>query len=303
MMKSKDILIHSAALLVIFIWGTTFVSTKVLLNNGFNPASILFYRFLLGYIGILIFSYKTSLFAKSLKDELMFVLVGVFGGSLYYFTENLALDITLASNVALIVCINPLITALLIHIFSKKEKMSKNLLMGSLLAFAGVVLVVYNGNFKVDITVIGELIAFIAAVSWSLYTLLLRHFSGRYSSLFITRKVLFYGIITILPAFLWKPLTTDISLFFQPVVWGNMLFLGLGASLFCYFVWSSTIKELGAVRASNYIFIMPVITLVTSVLILDERMSYTAITGAFLILTGLYISEKKSMKIKQTSVG
>ena len=216
-MKTKNILVHAVALLVIIIWGTTFVSTKVLLNNGFNPASILFYRFVLGYVGILFFSVKSSLFAKTVKDELMFVLVGIFGGSLYYFTENLALDITLASNVALIVCINPLITAILIHFLSKNEKMSQNLLLGSLLALMGVVLVVYNGNFSLNITVVGELIAFIAAFSWSFYTLLLKHFSRKYSSLFITRKVLFYGIITIIPAFLWAPLTTDFS--YSPSLW------------------------------------------------------------------------------------
>lgn len=297
--KPQNTLVHLAAILVIFIWGITFVSTKVLLNNGLNPASIFFYRFILGYIGILFFSYKSSLLAKSVKDELMFMLVGILGGSLYYFTENIALDMTSTSNVALIVCMNPLLTAILLHVFSKNQRMSKNLLLGSLLAFIGVSLVIFNGKFNFNITIIGELIAFMVAISWSFYTLLLKHMGDKYSSLFITRKVLFYGIVTIIPAFMWEPLVVDWAIFATPIVWLNMLFLGLGASLFCYFTWSRAIRALGAVKASNYIYFMPIVTLITSALIINETITYTALIGAILIILGVYISEKQSLIFKR----
>ena len=159
-MTTQRLFTHLLAIFVITVWGVTFVSTKLLLEAGFNPASILFYRFALAYIGIWLVAHRLPLFAKSLKDELCFVLMGVFGGSMYFFTENLALGYTLTNNVSLIVCMNPLLIAIIAHFLSKDEKLSTRLLLGSLLALVGVTLVIFNGNFTFEITIVGELLAF-----------------------------------------------------------------------------------------------------------------------------------------------
>ena len=166
-MTTQRLFTHLLAIFVITVWGVTFVSTKLLLEAGFNPASILFYRFALAYIGIWLAAYRLPLFAQSLKDELCFVLMGVFGGSMYFFTENLALGYTLTNNVSLIVCMNPLLIAIIAHFLSKEDKLSPRLLLGSLLALAGVTLVIFNGNFTFEITIVGELLAFAAAFSWA----------------------------------------------------------------------------------------------------------------------------------------
>ena len=292
-MKFKGTLTHITALLVIIIWGTTFVSTKILLTAGLTPESIFFYRFLLGYLGILCFSIKTAIFANKFKDEMKFILMGVFGGSFYYYTENLALKMTYVSNVSLIVSTTPLITILLIHLFVKHEKIGKNLIFGSLLALLGVVLVIYNGHFIIKFNVMGEMLAIIAAISWSLYTLLLRNDDKKYSSLFVTRKILFYGMVTIIPMFLKTPLNTNINVLREPIVWGNLLYLGIGASLVCYLLWNLTVNSLGAIRASNYIFIIPLVTLITSAIIIEEKITAIALVGASLILSGVFLSQKE----------
>ena len=136
---------HLIAILTVAIWGLTFIATKVLINHGLTPQEIFFYRFLIAYIGIWAISPK-HLFADNLKDELWLVAGGVFGGSLYFFTENTALGITQASNVAFIICTAPLLTTILSLIFYKSEKATKGLIYGSLLALIGVGLVVFNGS-------------------------------------------------------------------------------------------------------------------------------------------------------------
>ena len=103
---------HLIAIITVIIWGTTFVSTKVLIHHGLSPVDILFYRFALAYICIWFISPKV-LFARSKRDELMFVAAGLCGGSIYFITENTALGITLASNVSLIICTAPILTAFL----------------------------------------------------------------------------------------------------------------------------------------------------------------------------------------------
>lgn len=280
-----------SALLVVIIWGTTFVSTKVLLFEGLSPEDILFYRFILAYAGIWVLG-EFRLFAASIKDELLFLLLGFLGGSLYFFTENFALKITLASNVALIVCTTPLLTAILSHFLLKNERLNRNLIQGSLMALAGVALVVFNGSFMLKISPLGDFLCIVAAFSWSCYTLLMKRISERYSILFITRKVFFYGLLTICPLFLMRPLTMDVSILSRPVVWINLLYLGLVASLVCYFLWNLTLKNLGAVRTSNYIYLVPLVTLITSSTVIDEKITLIALAGAILILSGVILAER-----------
>ena len=88
---------HLLAAITILIWGTTFVSTKILINNGLSPTDIMFYRFIIAYICIWFIAPK-RLFANHWKDEAIFILLGLTGGSLYFVAENTALSFTLASS-------------------------------------------------------------------------------------------------------------------------------------------------------------------------------------------------------------
>ena len=282
---------HAIAFIVVVIWGTTFISTKILLLNGLSPESIFLYRFILAYIGIW-FLGKSRLFAKNWKDEFIFILIGITGGSAYFLAENFALNITQATNVSIIVCAAPLLTATLSHIYLKNEKLNRRLIQSSILALLGVALVVFNGKFILQLNPLGDLLSFLAALSWAFYTILLKRVSNRYPMAFITRKVFFYGLLTILPAFIIHPLTTGATLLLRPVVYLNLLFLGIAASLLCYFFWNIAIKHLGAIQTTNYVYIVPIITLIASSLFLDETITVFAITGMLMILAGVVWVER-----------
>ena len=245
---------HLIAILTVAIWGLTFIATKVLINHGLTPQEIFFYRFLIAYIGIWAISPK-HLFADNLKDELWLVAGGVFGGSLYFFTENTALGITQASNVAFIICTAPLLTTILSLLFYKSEKATKGLIYGSLLALIGVGLVVFNGSVVLKLSPVGDLLTLLAALSWAFYSLVIKRMTGRYPTVFITRKIFFYGVLTIL--------------------------------------WNVVLKQLGTMRASNYIYLNPLVTMVASVLILHEQITWITLMGAACIILGVYLAEKK----------
>lgn len=282
---------HLIAILTVIVWGTTFVSTKILINHGLSPVEIFLYRFLLAYIGIW-FICPRKLFANTTKDELLFAASGLCGGALYFIFENTALGITLASNVSLIICTSPIFTALLSWILYKKEKLKSSLIFGSLTAFLGVALVVFNGSFILSINPLGDMLTILAALSWAFYGIILRQLNGRYSTLFITRKVFFYGIITMLPFFALKSSTLNPQLLDTPVILFNIIFLGLVASLLCFIAWNMAVKELGVVQTSNYIYFVPLITLLTSAIVIDEHITIIALIGTILILSGVYIAEK-----------
>nr|WP_330376664.1 DMT family transporter [Enterocloster citroniae] len=74
----------------------------------------------------------------------------------------------------------------------------------------------------------------------------------------------------------------------------NLLFLGLGASALCFVTWNLAVKLLGSVRTSVYIYMVPVITTVSSAIILKEPVTITAVCGILLTLAGLFLSERRS---------
>ena len=291
-MELKHGYYHLIAILTVSIWGLTFIATKVLIGYGLTPQEIFFYRFLIAYAGIWIISPK-RLFANRWKDEFWLMAGGIFGGSLYFFTENTALGITQASNVSFLICTAPLLTTILSLLFYKSEKATKGLIGGSLLALAGVGLVVFNGSVILKISPVGDLLTLLAALSWAFYSLIIRKMTGRYPTVFITRKIFFYGVLTILPAFLLHPLQPDLDILLQPLVLSNLLFLAVLASLICYVLWNVVLKQLGTVRASNYIYLNPLVTMVASMMILQEQITLFALIGAGCIVCGVYLAERK----------
>lgn len=129
---------HIAAIVTILIWGTTFISTKVLLAD-FSPMEILFYRFLMGFIALILVRPNMIPF-RNWRQELLFAGAGLFGVTLYFLLENIALTYTYASNVGMIVAIIPMITAVLAHFLLEGEKLRLTFFIGFGSALIGLLL-------------------------------------------------------------------------------------------------------------------------------------------------------------------
>lgn len=288
-MNNKKILLNLLALITVVIWATTFISSKILLNT-FTPLEVMFYRFVIAYFLLLIIHPK---FHKidSLKEEAMFLLSGITGGSLYFLTENTAVKISQASNVGLIVATAPIITALLAHFFTKGEKLNKNLILGFFIAIFGVFLVMFNGNFMLKLNPAGDILALCAALSWSVYSITTKKFGSKYNSLYLTRKIFFYALLTMIPFLFTSEFNFDIPKLLNFKVISNLLFLGVVASSLCYVIWNYTVDKLGVVKTNNYIYLIPAITLILSVVILHEKITLCSSFGALLIFLGVYVSE------------
>ncbi|MBE6298094.1 MAG: DMT family transporter [Bacteroidales bacterium] len=283
------------ALVIVAIWGCTFVQTKILINAGLRPDSIFFFRFLIAYILLLPFA-GGRVFLANIKDEFYAQLLGVTGGSLYFVTENYALAYGYCSNVSLIVCLTPLVTALLVGRFNRSERLGRAGGVASAIALAGILLVVFNGNYVLHLSPLGDLLALVACLCWAIYSLVIRGLQGKYSNLLITRKIFGYGLLTIIPLLLHNGLNVKALLSGGAVVWGNLLFLGCVASMFCFLGWNWCLKKIGTVRATNLLYLNPVIAVVTSAVVLGERVTPIAMAGAALILTALVCLDKLGRK-------
>lgn len=290
--RKKEIQGHLFSLFTIFIWGTTFISTKILLK-AFTPIEILFIRFVIGYFALLAL-YPHRLKVKERKQELYFAGAGLCGITLYFLLENIALTYTLASNVGVIISIAPFFTAIFAHLLLTGEKMRAQFFIGFAVAVGGIFLISFNGSSQLKLNPMGDILAVLAAVVWAIYSVLTKKISGyHYHTISVTRRIFFYGLLFMMPVLFIFKFEPDIDQIIKPVNLFNIIFLGFGASAICFVTWNYALKILGAVKTSVYIYMVPVITVITSVLIIHETITGTAVLGILLTLAGLFISEIK----------
>ncbi len=283
---------HGAALITILVWGTTFISTKLLLTN-FKPIEILFYRFSIGLV-VLLIAYPHRLKGTSKKQELMFMAAGLCGVTWYYLLENIALTYTTASNVGVIISVAPFFTAMLANWLLAGERPRVNFFIGFFAAMTGIFLISFNGSTVLQLNPVGDLLALLAAIVWAAYSIIARKISEfGYNTIQTTRKIFFYGLAFMIPVLFPFHFEWGVERFTKPINLFNILFLGLCASALCFVTWNLAVKVLGAVKTSIYIYLVPVITVVTAVIVLRERATWMSALGTILTLVGLFISQKK----------
>lgn len=289
---------HISALITIIIWGTTFISTKILLID-FTPIEILFFRFVIGIIALsIIYPYRLKVMDR--KHHLYFAAAGICGVTLYYLLENIALTFTMASNVGVISAIVPFFTAILTYFYLKNEPLRINFFIGFVVALIGIFLISFNGTINFKVNPLGDLLAIAATLVWAIYSVISKKISSfGYHTIQATRQVFFYGILFMIPTLFLFDFKLGFERLANPVNLFNMFFLGLGASALCFVTWNFAIKKLGAIKTSIYIYLVPVITVITAMIVLHKPLTWLAILGTFLTLTGLFISETKMITRKK----
>lgn len=296
--KKSDFWYHVAAFAMIVVWGISFLNTRVLLDAGLTPTEIFVARFTIAYLSLLVAS-RFQVQYTGWRDELLFIVCGVAGGSAYFIAENTALKLTLISDVAVLVSTAPLTTALVGAIFYRDERISLMTGVGMIIAFVGSVMLALKDGLVWGDSVVGDLLALLAALVWAFYSMALKRLNRTYTTLFITRKLFFYGVLSALPLLLLEDTQMNWDTMMQPAVWGNLLYLGLVCSMAAYFIWGITVKRIGAVRASNYFYLSPIISMIAAAIWFGEHTNAVAYIGCVLILAGVVIAEK----FKRTLVG
>lgn len=262
-MKNKTMIGHILAFVCIMIWGSTFVSSKILLDN-FTPIELLFIRFLIGFLTLCILSPKI-LKLENRKDEIWYILSGLTGVFLYYFIESTALVYTYATNVGVIISIAPFFTSILAYLCFKDEPFKMNFVVGFIVAFIGIFFISFNGQ-QMHLSPKGDILT-IRIFAWGLF--------------FMTISLPILGF--------------DVSMdeILIPLNLLNLLFLGVVACAGCFVIWNYSCSILGSVRTNQYVYLNPIATIIFSVIILHEKITPCIVLGTILTLSGLIISEYK----------
>lgn len=292
-MQNSKLMGHVFAIFTILVWGSCFVLTKNLLGAGLTAIQIIPLRMGLAYIALLIM--RPRFMKLPLKDELMFVLIGITGGSFYFFLQNTALTYTYAANVSILVALSPILTVILAQLFSRSgEKLGKWVYIGAVVAIAGVVLVVLNGTLSFHLSPLGDLLALAAALMWAVYSILIKKYTEQYDNFIVTRRVFLWAFITAVPLMLLTDgMPSMAALFSAPKVWLSWIFLAVFGNAICFAIWNIAFKSLGVVITNNYLYASPFVTVFVGWLLLKEPISLMSVVGAVLITVGVIFAYKE----------
>ncbi len=276
----------------IFGWGLSFLGTKALLVD-YSPIEIIFFRYLLSFVGLFLIYPKPFLF-KEWKFELLCFLAAIFGVSIYQFLENVAIDKTSASNVSIIISCSSFFTAIFTTLILKSEKIGVNFLIGFVCSLIGVALVSFNGTINFEFNPVGDALTFVCAIFWGLYSVTISKLNSyKYSIIHTTRRIMLYGVIQIIPLFFISGGKVEFSRFTSSMNWFWILFLGILCGTLCFLTWNFSVKVLGPVKTSLAMYVQPIVTILFGAWFFNEQIKLMGMFGTLAVIAGLFISSTK----------
>lgn len=292
-----ELLKYLPALIVSLVWGTTFVISKSILEMGVTPFQLITCRFVMAYIALCIMCPKPYKWELS-KTELKMFFIGLTGGSLYFFLEYSGLKLTSTANVGLICATVPIVSAC-VAIILGLMKPDKWFAIGSLIALSGVACVVLNGMFVLKLNPWGDFVTFMAVVSWAIYSALLTLMPKDVTELQATRRLFFYGAITISPALLLDDSAMPVAELLDKLEWNHIvgaIYLGLIASGASLWLWNISFFKIGAASTNSFLYLLPIISAIASAIFYSSEITMWTVIGTLLIFTGLIIAKYKELR-------
>lgn len=277
---------HLFSILCVIAWGTSFLVSKSLMER-LTPVQLMMLRFIIAWLSIWAIYPKWQF---NWREEGQFIVLSLAGNTFYYLAENTALRLTLATNVSILVSAAPIVSALLLRLFERNERLSGRQISGIWIAFLGVLFVVFNGVFVLKLNPLGDMLAIVAAFFWALYGFLARRVMDRYDTFLSTRKLMFYGMITSIPLLLME--RGNLARIRQLRIGDlcGLLYLSLICSAVCYLMWNEAIADIGAMKANLYVYVVPVVTMIASAIFLRERITWGGVAGVVLVVGGMLLS-------------
>jgi drug/metabolite transporter (DMT)-like permease len=289
---------HASALFCVLLWGTTFVSTKILLEV-WPPLTILILRFVIGTVCLFVM-WPRLLPKIPLKQEVCFAGAGLTGVMLYYLIENQALVYTTASNVGIFVSTSPFFVILIEKLFNPGLRLKPFFLLGCLLSFIGVAVICWEDMSLEGAEMVGNLMAVGAGAVWGGYVMFMKRLSAmaEYPVVPLTRRIFIWGVLFTLPVAAFTGFDVGQTDKIDAAVIANLLFLAIGASALCFVAWNKAVDLLGPLITSTYVYLIPAITVVTAAIVLGEPVTLQLVAGLALILFGLYLANKEGAENK-----
>ena len=281
------------AILATVIWSGNFIVARAV-NKTIPPISLNFYRWLLAALIILPFAYKG--FIKewpAIRRSWHYLFwISLAGVALFNTFVYVGAHYTSAINLALIgTTSSPIMSVLFARIFLK-ERVGLLRLAGMIVCLAGVLFLLSNGDLQSLLSLQfgkGDLWVLLAAFCFAVYNTLVKKKPPAISPVSFLFSIFSFGSLLVLPFCIWELSTTGAVTWNSQAIF-SVIYLGLGASVICFWIWNIAIGHLGAGRTALFGNLIPVFSSIGAVLLLDEKITPVHIISFILVVAGLAIA-------------
>jgi drug/metabolite transporter (DMT)-like permease len=289
----KKTWIYIGLLFAMAVWSYSYVLIKIVYSYGVPPTMLVFMRLLLASITLIIFCRITKkLQPVSKKDRRYFLMLAFFEPFLYYIGESNGLMYVSPTVGSIIIATIPLFTPFVLYLFFK-EKMDKTNFFGIIISFIGVLLVIFEDDYTLSASPIGLAFMFFAVFSAFGYTVVIKNLTQKYNSFTIVTYQTAIGAILYLPLFLLSDFSkmTKIDFSYEMIV--AIASLAIFATAIAYILFSSGIREIGAMQATIFANLIPVLTALLALLSGMEDLPLRKLGGVVIVIAGVFLSQSK----------
>lgn len=280
--------------LAMLLWASAFIALKIAFES-YSPMLVIWLRMLIACLFFCFFIRQFMRFEYRKGDWKLLMLMSLLEPCLYFVLEAQALLNTSAAQAGTITAILPLLIAVIAY-FTVGERINRRQLGGFIMAFAGVITLTYfsESNAAAPNPIWGNFLEFLAMCCAAIFSVLLKHFSSRYSAIFLTAFPSMVGAVFFLPFQFFLPLPSTFE--WQGVA--AILYLGAGVTIGAYLCFNYALTRVPVTVGGSFGNFIPVFTVILAWLILDEQLTKMQWLAAGIIAVGIYISQSKT---KQSS--
>ncbi|MCX8083579.1 MAG: DMT family transporter [Calditerrivibrio sp.] len=275
-------------------WSGNFVLSRGI-NNIIPPVSLGFWRWVLAGVILLPFSYKYLIRdCEIIKSNFRYLnLLAFLGVTCFNPLIYVAVHYTTAINAVLVNSFVPILI-LVISLFMYKEAPHLNQIFGIIFSMVGITVIMLKGDlnsiysFKFNI---GDILVFLAAFTWALYTVLLKKLPKDIHPIAFLQIIIFLGLLYMFPFYILEYITKG-GFVLEVKTALSILYVALFASVFAFIMWNRAVKEIGANRAGPFVHLMPVFGTILAIVFLGEKLYIYHIVGIFLVFVGIFLANK-----------
>lgn len=298
-MQKSSLIAYSKVVFTVSVWGASFIVTKIAINNHLSPATIVWLRFSIGVLILASAVFQRKQFGKiSLKEIFYFALLGFIGITFHQWLQSNGLVTAQASTTAWIVASTPIFIAAL-GLIILKEKLGVMKIMGIMIAAFGVLLVATHGNLQIifegRLSTRGDFLVLLSAPNWAVFSVLSRKGLKSHPPARMMFYVMLFGWIFSTMHFFSSGNTSELKNI-SVEGWTALLFLGIFCSGFAYIFWYDALKVLKVADLGVFLYIEPLIAVVTASILLSEKMNLYMWLGGIAILLGVWIVERNKQQ-------
>ena len=289
-------------LILILVWGSSFVVVKWVLQDNITPIAIATFRFLIagaffvGFIALIKLRKKQYRVFVEWKDMPTLLVLALVGTTFFFIAQYVGIQMAGASVAAIMVCLlSPIIISFYsIRIF--KEKLAKRNVLGLGIASVGTFAVIVGGTLSMQGNsmsfAVGGIILLTTPFMWAAYTLLGKKMMEKYDSFLVVVYVNILGALCLVPFSLGENSFGKIFAL-NLNEWSAILYLALTCSVLGYFIWFKVVSQVKAAAASSFLFAEPLITVIFAAAFIQEQITLFTIVGGLLIFGGVFLVTKR----------